>query len=184
MSGFSPDSVEGLAPNATGDRLTLASTSGAALTATGQGTSAGVTATGGGTSTGGVGVIGTGGGTNARGGQFTATGASSGVVGQGGPTDGIGVQGAGGGTNGVGGSFTAGGTGAAVVAVNTGPGPGLSVSGDTTSPVRAAFLLVPQDAEPTGAHVVGHIYVTSAGVLKICTAAGTPGTWTSVGAQV
>jgi hypothetical protein len=59
----------------------------------------------------------------------------------------------------------------------------LAISGDTTSPARAAFKLVPQDAEPTGANTVGDMYVTTAGVLKICTVAGTPGTWVSVGAQ-
>lgn len=58
------------------------------------------------------------------------------------------------------------------------------VTGDTTSPARAAFSLTPQDAQPTGASVVGDMYVTTAGVLKVCTAAGTPGTWVSVGAQV
>lgn len=57
------------------------------------------------------------------------------------------------------------------------------ITGDTTSPTLAAFRITPQDAEPTGANVVGNMYVTSAGVLKICTAAGTPGTWVSVGAQ-
>ena len=57
------------------------------------------------------------------------------------------------------------------------------VSGDATSPAVAAFRITPQDAEPTGANVIGNMYVTSAGVLKICTAAGTPGTWVSVGAQ-
>jgi protein-S-isoprenylcysteine O-methyltransferase Ste14 len=35
----------------------------------------------------------------------------------------------------------------------------------------------------TGPNAVGDIYVTTAGVLKICTVAGTPGTWVSVGAQ-
>lgn len=59
----------------------------------------------------------------------------------------------------------------------------VSVSGDVTAPVSAAFRIIPQDAQPTGAHVVGDIYVTTAGVLRICTAAGTPGTWVNVGAQ-
>lgn len=30
---------------------------------------------------------------------------------------------------------------------------------------------------------VGDMYMTTAGVLKVCTTAGTPGTWTSAGAQ-
>lgn len=59
----------------------------------------------------------------------------------------------------------------------------LIVTGNTSSPAFAAFKITPQDAEPTGASVVGDMYVTTAGVLKICTAAGTPGTWVSVGTQ-
>lgn len=60
----------------------------------------------------------------------------------------------------------------------------LVAKGDTTTPVRAAFRMVPQDAEPSGNNRVGDMYVTTAGVLKICTAAGTPGSWISVGNQV
>lgn len=59
----------------------------------------------------------------------------------------------------------------------------LIATGDSTSPVNSNFRIVPQDAEPTGANAVGDMYVTTAGVLKICTVAGTPGTWVSVGAQ-
>lgn len=58
-----------------------------------------------------------------------------------------------------------------------------SITGDTTSPAKAAFQLVPQDTQPTGPNAVGDMYVTTAGVLKICTVAGSPGTWVSVGAQ-
>jgi hypothetical protein len=83
--------------------------------------------------------------------------------------------------NGVYGSST--GTGTAIFATNVNGGLALSVNGDTTSPAKAPLFISPQDAEPTGAHLVGHMYVTSAGVLKICTVAGTPGTWVSVGAQ-
>ncbi len=57
------------------------------------------------------------------------------------------------------------------------------VTGDTTSPVKPAFRITPMDAQPSGANVVGDMYVTTAGLLKICTVAGTPGTWVSVGAQ-
>lgn len=60
---------------------------------------------------------------------------------------------------------------------------GAVVEGDTTSPAKAAFRITPQDAQPTGSNSVGDIYVTTAGVLKICTVAGSPGTWVSVGAQ-
>lgn len=59
-----------------------------------------------------------------------------------------------------------------------------SISGDPTSPVKAAMRLVPQDAQPTGPNQVGDMYMTAAGVVKVCTVAGSPGTWVSVGAQV
>jgi hypothetical protein len=52
----------------------------------------------------------------------------------------------------------------------------------TGAATRANLRLTPQ-AEPTGAHLVGELYMTTAGVLKVCTAAGTPGTWVSVGGQ-
>lgn len=64
-----------------------------------------------------------------------------------------------------------------------GPTGGLTAEGDTTSPARAAFAVTPQNAEPTGANAVGDMYVTAAGVLRICTVAGTPGTWVNVGSQ-
>lgn len=58
------------------------------------------------------------------------------------------------------------------------------ITGDTTSPAKPAFRITPQDAVPTGASVVGDMYVTTAGLLKICVTAGTPcGSWVSVGAQ-
>lgn len=38
-------------------------------------------------------------------------------------------------------------------------------------------------SEPTGLNAVGDIYIASGGVLKICTNAGTPGTWVTVGSQ-
>lgn len=62
-------------------------------------------------------------------------------------------------------------------------GRALIAVGDSTSPTTAALHIGPQDTQPTGPNIVGDIYVTTAGVLKICTVAGTPGTWTSVGAQ-
>jgi hypothetical protein len=86
------------------------------------------------------------------------------------------------GSGGIAGEFNGSGE-PAVKAVNT-TGFAVHIEGDTTSPVRAALRFVPQDTQPTGAHNIGDMYVTAAGVLKICTAAGTPGTWTSVGAQV
>jgi hypothetical protein len=59
----------------------------------------------------------------------------------------------------------------------------LVANGDTTTPARSNFRMVPQDAQPTGPNEVGDLYVTTAGVLMICTAAGSPGTWTVVGTQ-
>ena len=50
------------------------------------------------------------------------------------------------------------------------------------APVKATLRFQGGPA-PTGACEVGDMYVTNSGVLKICTAAGTPGTWVSVGAQ-
>ncbi len=47
----------------------------------------------------------------------------------------------------------------------------------------APLKLTPVASGPTGANVVGDIYATTAGVLKICTVAGSPGTFVSVGAQ-
>lgn len=38
-------------------------------------------------------------------------------------------------------------------------------------------------AVPTGPNAVGEVYVATGGVLKVCTVAGSPGTWVSVGAQ-
>lgn len=69
-----------------------------------------------------------------------------------------------------------------VYAKNT-AGVALCAEGDTTSPARAAFRIVPQDAAPTGPNSPGDIYCTTAGKLYICTSGGTPGTWTVVGTQ-
>lgn len=52
----------------------------------------------------------------------------------------------------------------------------------TGTSARAPFFITPS-AEPTGPNVVGQLYMTTAGVLKVCTSAGTPGTWVSVGGQ-
>ena len=38
-------------------------------------------------------------------------------------------------------------------------------------------------AGPAGPNVVGEVYVATGGVVKVCTVAGSPGTWVSVGAQ-
>lgn len=119
---------------------------------------------------------------------ITATGGPTsgsgwGVSGTGGAPNGNGVIGIGTGSGiGVRGSTTGANTGPAVQGTSV-LGYGVVADGDTTSPVRAALRVVPQDAEPSGANAVGDMYVTTAGVLKICTSAGTPGTWVSVGAQ-
>lgn len=52
----------------------------------------------------------------------------------------------------------------------------------TGTSARAPLMLTP-GSQPTGPNVIGDLYMTTAGVLKVCTAAGTPGTWVSVGAQ-
>jgi hypothetical protein len=108
----------------------------------------------------GAGVTGVGGSSSGYGGVFT-----------GGTADGYGVSGSGNGS-GSGGFFKA-----------LGTGYGLHVRGDLTSPVRAALRVEPQDNAPSGPNLIGDIYVTTAGVLWICTVAGTPGTFTKVGAQ-
>jgi hypothetical protein len=126
-----------------------------------------------------------------------------GVVGTG-QGSGSGVQGTGGASNGTGGTFTGGATnGTGVLATGTGTGyglnayaangtgavvatdanfPALHIRGKIASPGRAAVYLQPQD-DPSGPSSAGDLYVNNSAVLKICTVAGTPGTWVSVGAQ-
>jgi hypothetical protein len=58
-----------------------------------------------------------------------------------------------------------------------------SVQVVATGTAAIAPLKLTPSAEPTGPNVVGQLYSTTAGVLKICTVAGTPGTWVSVGGQ-
>lgn len=60
------------------------------------------------------------------------------------------------------------------------PSTTLTLTGSATA---SAFVLVPQASAPTGPNVIGSFYVTSAGVLKVCTVAGSPGTFVSVGSQ-
>lgn len=70
-------------------------------------------------------------------------------------------------------------SGKAIVATGTGTGEALSLVGTAAK----APLFVTTSGEPTGTHAIGHLYVTAAGVLMICTVAGTPGTFTAVGSQ-
>ncbi len=75
------------------------------------------------------------------------------------------------------GVFTNNGTGAALAARSTN-GYGVVVRGG-----KAHIRLEPGSAAgapAAGAHVLGEIYADSAGVLWVCTVAGTPGTWAAV----
>jgi hypothetical protein len=72
------------------------------------------------------------------------------------------------------------GTGNGLVIDQNGDGTALHI--DSASTVQAPLRITSMASDPTGAHVVGDIAVV-AGVLKICTSAGTPGTWTVVGSQ-
>lgn len=130
--------------------------------------------------------------TNAAGGTFTGDGTGAGVFGQGGSTSGTGVTGSAGGPNGVGvlgqgqgagsGVLGSGGaTGAGIYGLATN-GYGVVAESDTTSPTRAALRIVPQDTQPTTG-LVGDTYYTSAGILRKCVVAGTPGTWSNVGVE-
>lgn len=82
-------------------------------------------------------------------------------------------------------SATAGGTSPAVLATNVSGGEAVKIAGDaaSTTAVLAPLMFVPLQNQPSGAHAIGHMYVTAAGKLMICTSAGTPGTWTIVGTQ-
>jgi hypothetical protein len=170
----------GGATNGTGVQGTGGATNGIGVEGIGTGSGTGIEGTGGAGN--GFGVIGTG------------TGTGRGVWGQGGATNGIGLYGTGVGSGaGVsasgGGSSGAGVIGAGGAGGGTGvkgfssTGYGVEAEGNTITPSKAALRIVPQPSEPTGANAVGDIYVTTAGVLKICTVAGTPGTWVSVGSQ-
>ena len=74
-----------------------------------------------------------------------------------------------------------GGAAPGVQGVNAGTGYGGSFQATTTSPVRSALRIVPQGTAPTIA-LIGDIYVSTAGVLYICTNATGP-VWTVVGTQ-
>ncbi|MGD8501267.1 MAG: hypothetical protein PVJ86_11500 [Phycisphaerales bacterium] len=151
----------------------------------------------------GIGVYGVGGTTSGRGVEGLGTGGSTGVWGTGGPSDGTGVFGMGDG-NGTGVYGLGFGTGNGVTGTVGGTGNGVKGTGgsssgygghfigvgdhgayieaDTSSPAKSALHIEPQDAAPTGPNAIGDIYVTTAGVPYICTAAGTPGTWTKISA--
>lgn len=94
---------------------------------------------------------------------------------------------------GSGGNFTGGATGSGVIASGGASGNGVVCSPGATTGVALfiqtgntvlAPIRMQTSAQPTGASAVGDMYMTAAGILKVCTVAGTPGTWVSVGTQV
>ena len=150
-----------------------------AITATGNGTGYGISATGGTTGSGGYF---SGGATSGRGITVVGTGDKTAVYATGGlgGTGGYGVLGIGG-VAASGGKFTGGATGAGIDATSGATsGPGCSCS--TGNVVTGPFHMNTMAADPTTC-VIGDYYTTTAGVLKSCTVAGSPGTWTTVGVQ-
>lgn len=115
------------------------------------------------------------------GGTFTGPVVFTGGLTSTGPASTAGIIATGGSGNADGGTFLGTGTGSGVNATGGATGEAAIFTADTTSPVRAALLVTPQDAEPTGAHVVGHRYVDALGSEWACIVAGTPGTWARVG---
>lgn len=115
---------------------------------------------------------------------FTGNGTGDGITAVGGTGGGHGIRAVGGSTTGHGVYAEAKATGAAVFATpNLGlPGAGPLLYLNTHSAPNTAPMRIGVSAQPASG-VVGDIYVTVAGVLKICTVAGTPGTWVSVGTQ-
>ncbi len=74
---------------------------------------------------------------------------------------------------------TLGNSDAAIISAVNGTGIGLRVVGNNTA---APVWLIPS-SQPSGPNDVGSLYMAAGGVLKVCTVAGTPGTWVSVGTQ-
>ena len=130
---------------------------GTGVYASGAGTGAGVAATGGGNSGNGVGAVG--GGPDGHGILAQGVGLGNGVNATGGDTSGSGVFAVGGSGGGNGAQLASGGTGAPLNLVPSGKEgpPGL------------------------GAHAVGDVWADSNGILWVCVAGGTAGTWTRVG---
>jgi hypothetical protein len=160
-----------------GITATASVTNGVGGTFVGLGTGAGVVGTGGATNGGGVqgyatangvGVYGKGAGSGSAAGYFEVVSGSANAL-YADAIDGVAV---------VATSATA-----AAITATAAANYGLVVQGDTTSPAKAAFRIVPQDAQPSGPNAVGDLYVSTAGKLNICTVAGSPGTWVVVGTQ-
>ncbi len=155
-TGSTPNSIVDyiLARGATEDIATLKPivattdvTDTAAITATGNGTGDGITGTGGATN--GIGVFGTGGATNGDGVRGQGTGTGQGLDAIGGATSGDGARGTGGAPNGVGVQGFGTGTGTGVSGIGGATGYGVVAQADTTTPVRSALRLVPQDTDPS-----------------------------------
>lgn len=54
---------------------------------------------------------------------------------------------------------------------------------DTLNQGKGTLKLPVLASAPAGPNAVGEVYVATGGVVKVCTVAGSPGTWVSVGAQ-
>lgn len=209
VTGTCGSAVLSVAPAFTGattaDRLTATSTSGTAITATGQGTGIGGNFTSGGTSA----TVHTVGAVKATPGQSSHDGVlASGGLGScavyaianngtanvclapGANTNSDAMNATGLGT-GAGGVFTGGASGDgiqatapssgyAVKATATNNGYALAAFGDSTSPSNPPLYIQPDDAIPSGGNVIGDFRVSTIGVFQTCTANGTPGTWNDV----
>jgi len=72
---------------------------------------------------------------------------------------------------------------AVIIDTDNGYGVYIQVDAGASGTPTHAPVHIYTGSQPAGPNEVGDLYVTSAGVLKICTVAGTPGTWVSVGTQ-
>lgn len=137
---------------------TIGEGGGTGITAVGNGAAAGVDAAGGATS--GSAVKGLGGAPNGKGGEFTGDGTGSGAAATGGDASGPGLFGTGGAPNGPGAVGQGTGTGSGGEFTGGATGYGIIAQADTTTPVRAALRLVPQDTDPSSPQK-GDVYANS-----------------------
>lgn len=82
-------------------------------------------------------------------------------------------------STGFGGQFSSG-SGGGLFAFST-SGIALTLSQNTTRATISVGSVL--SANPTGPNAVGDMFVFTGGILRICTAAGSPGTWVDVGTQ-
>lgn len=167
-------------PSANGNTLTLTGggAGGAALVANGKATGGQGAVINGGARSGQGSAITGGAGDNVNpnggrgavvtGGNGSAAGAGNGNGGNG--LDVVGGLPAGTGTAGIG-----------LTVTQTGNNYAMSVIGSTGA--KAPLLISTMAAQPTGSAATGAVYVNSAGILNMCVASGTPGTWQRVGDQ-